>query len=65
MTIKETLLQRLIDLKLVTDRSDGKRWMMDGKIPAFGNRTTTQLIEEGRADALLDEIERMDPGGYA
>jgi len=65
MTIKETLLQRLIDLKLVTDRNDGERWMMDGKIPAFGNRTATQMLEEERADALLDEIERMASGGYA
>ena len=64
MTTKEIVLQRLIDFKLVTDRSDGERWMMDGKIPAFGNITSIQMIEEGRADALLDEIERIATGGY-
>lgn len=65
MTTKETVLQRLIDLNLVIDRNDGERWMLDGKIPAFGYRTATQLIIEDKADALLDEIERMASGGYA
>ena len=65
MITKEIVLQRLLDLKLVADRNDGEHWMIDGKIPDFGNRTATQLIEEGRADALLDEIERMASGGYA
>ena len=65
MTTKETVLQRLIDLKLVTDRDDGERWMTEGKIPAFGNRIATQLIIEGKAVALFDEIERMATGGYA
>ncbi len=65
MNTKETVLQRLICLKLVTDRRDGERWMMDGKIPSFGNRTATQMIEEGRIDDLLDEIERLATGGYA
>ena len=65
MITKEIVLQRLLDLKLVADRNDGERWMMDGKIPAFGNRTATQMLEEERADALLDEIERMASGGYA
>ncbi len=65
MISKETVLQRLLDLKLVADKNDGERWMMEGKIVSFGNRTATQLIEEGRADALLEEIERMASGGYA
>lgn len=64
MTTKEIVLQRLIDLKLVMDRKDGERWMLEGKIPAFGYRTATQLIIEGKADALLDEIERIAIGGY-
>ena len=65
MTTKETVLQRLIDLKLVTGRSDGEHWMIEGKIPAFGYRTATQLIIDGKTDALLEEIERMATGGYA
>lgn len=65
MTTKETLLQHLIDLKLVIDRSDGERWMLEEKIPAFGYRTATEIIQEGRVDALLDEIERTANGGYA
>jgi len=63
MTTNETGLQRLIDLNLVIDRNDAERWMIEAKIPSFG-KTTTQLIAEGKADDLLDEIERMATGGY-
>lgn len=64
MTANETVLQRLIDLNLVIDRNDGERWMTEEKIPSFGYKTASQLIIEGKADALLDEIERIAIGGY-
>ena len=65
MTQKEKVIQRLLDLRLVKDRDDAERWMLEDQMPSFGYRTATQLLIEGKADALFDEIERMASGGYA
>ena len=64
MTTKETVLQRMIYLKLVANRDDGERYLSEINIAGFG-KTGAQLINEGRADALLDYIERVAEGGYA
>lgn len=65
MTTKETVIYRLIQLKLVFSSSDGERWLLREKIPALGNKTAAQLILEGHADDVLSEIERIAGGGYA
>ena len=64
MTTKEAVLQRLIDLRLITNRSEGERWLVNEKIPAFGCKTPAQLILEGHTSALLEAIERIAEGGY-
>lgn len=64
MITKETVLQRLIDLNLVTNRSDGERWILEEKLSGFG-KTPAQLIREEKTDALLDYIEGIANGDYA
>lgn len=64
MTTKETVLQRMIELKLVTKRADGERYLSEVIIPGFG-KTGAQLIEDGYADTLLNYVECVSDGGYA
>lgn len=64
MIKKEIVLQRMIDLKLVTNKDDGECYLLEVKIPGFG-KTGDQLIEEGYADALLNYVDRVAEGGYA
>lgn len=65
MTTKEEVLQRLIDLRLTTNISDAKRWLVNKKLSEFGGKTPAQVILEGNTSALLEAIERMAVGGYA
>ncbi len=65
MTTKETVLQRLINLRLALDVVDAERWLLKEKIPSLGNKTAAQLILNGHADILLEEIERVAKGGYS
>ena len=63
-TNKEFVLQRLIELKLSSDIDDAEDWINTYKIPSFDNKTALELIQEGRIEALLDEIQRIASGGY-
>ena len=66
MTTKtEIVLERLINLGLVSKRNDGERWITKEKIPDFGDKTAAELIILGRFDAVLEYIERIADGGFA
>ena len=65
MTTKETVLQHMIDLRLVSSKHDGNRWLTKEKISSFGGKTAAELIIDGHADAVLEYIERISCGGYA
>ena len=64
MINKEAVIQRLIDLKLVTDRNDGEHWILNEKLAGF-DKTADQLIKDKRIDAVFDYIEHIADGGYA
>lgn len=65
MTETEVVLNHLMDLRIVCNEHDGKRWMTQEKIPGFGGKTADELISDGRCDAVIKHIERISDGGYA
>lgn len=64
MTTKESVIQRMIELKLVTSKDDGECYLLEVKIASF-DKTGAQLIKEGYADSLLDHLEQVAVGGFA
>jgi len=64
ITKKEIIIERLIDLELVSCAKAGSNWLIKEKIQSFGGQTAAELILKGLGDAVLEHIERIAEGGY-
>ena len=40
-------------------------WYRSQPLPSFGDRTTEDLVKEGRAEAVKEYLSRIAVGGYA
>lgn len=40
-------------------------WFRHQPMPGFGNRTAEELVADGQADAVIEDLERMAEGVYA
>lgn len=51
--------------ELTEDEGASIIWFKYQTIPGFGGKTAAQLVEEGKADAVLWYIDTIDDGGVA
>ena len=65
MISKKTVLQLLIDSKMVFSVDEGNHWFENERIPSLGGKTAAVLFTEGHADEVILYIKRIADGGYA
>ncbi len=51
--------------KLIGDRGKAEAWFRYAPLPAFGNKTPRQLVEEGRSNAVVLHLDTLEDGVYA
>ena len=50
--------------KWTNSEDEARMWFVTFQIPAFGNLTAEQLVQNGKAAALKTYLECMDPGSF-
>ena len=64
MVSKKTVIQLLIDSKMVLSEQEANHWFENEKIPSMGGKTAADLFTEGHGDVVILYIKRIVDGGY-
>lgn len=66
MTIDQATLRILaVAEEMAGDRQRAVTWFEQQPIPSWGGKTAYELVQEGKADKVLDYLEGVKAGVYA